>query len=62
MLRKEEKRAVSISENTTVLKDEYYETGLLCKEDKPNLPYNRQLAVQRLQNLKLQRLRTKTYN
>ena len=62
MLRKEEKRAVSILENTAVLKDEYYETGLLCKEDTPNLPYNRQLAVQRLQNLKLQRLRTKTYN
>ena len=31
-----------------MLKEGHYETGLLWKEDKPNLPYNRQLAVQQL--------------
>ena len=51
ILTKEEKRAVSILKDTTVLKNGHYEIGLLWKEDKPNLPYNRQLAVQRLQNL-----------
>ena len=33
-----------------MLKDGHYEIGLLWTEDKPNLPYNRQLAVQRLHN------------
>ena len=37
MLAKEEKRAVSILEHTTVLKDGHYEIRLLWKEDKPNL-------------------------
>ena len=46
MLTKKEKRAVSILEDTTVLKDGHSEAGLLWKEDKPNLLYNRQLAVQ----------------
>ena len=45
ILTKEEKRAVSILKDTPVLKNGHYEIGLLWKEDKPNLPYNRQLAV-----------------
>ena len=48
MLTKEKKRVISILEDTAVLKEGHYETGLLWKEDKPNLPYNRQLAVQQL--------------
>ena len=51
MLTKEEKRVVSILEDITALKAGQYEIGLLWKEAKPNLPYNRQLAVQGLQNL-----------
>ena len=55
-----------------MLKEGHYETGLLWKEDKPNLPYNRQLAVQQLkiwkknwlemQGVFTPRLCTKTYN
>ena len=48
---KDEKRAVSILEKTIVLKDGHYEIGLLRKNDRPSLPYNRQLAVQRFNNL-----------
>lgn len=50
-LTKEKKRAVSILNDTTVLKDGHYEIGLLWKDDKTNLSYSRQLAVQRLHNL-----------
>ena len=56
MLTKEEKQAVSILVDTTILQDRHYEIGLLWKEDKPNLPYNRQLAVQRLRNLDRKRV------
>ena len=41
MLKKEEKRSVSILEDTAVLKIEHYEMGLLWQKDKPKLPYNR---------------------
>ena len=41
-----------------MFKDGYYEIGLLWKEDKPNLPYNRQLAVQQLQNLERKLVRS----
>ena len=51
LLTKDEKRAVSILEKTIVLKDGHYEVGLLWKNDRPSLPYNRQLAVQRFNNL-----------
>ena len=56
MLTKEEKQAVSILVDTTILQDRRYEIGLLWKEDKPNLPYNRQLAVQRLRNMDRKRV------
>ena len=38
-------------QNTISFKEGKYETGLLWREDKVNLPKNRQLAVQRLQSL-----------
>ena len=46
---KDEKRAFNILQNTISFKEGKYETGLLWKDDKVNLPNNRQLAVQRLQ-------------
>ena len=41
LLTKDEKKAVSILEKTIVLKDGHYEIGLLWKNDRPSLPYNR---------------------
>ena len=38
-------------QNNISFKEGKYETGLLWREDKVNLPKNRQLAVQRLQSL-----------
>ena len=48
---KDEKRALNILQKTISLKEGKYETGLLWREDKVNLPNNRQLTVQRLQSL-----------
>ena len=48
---KGEKRALNILQNTISFKEGKYETGLLWKEYRVNLPNNRQLAVQRLQSL-----------
>ena len=38
-------------QNTISFKEGKYESRLLWKEDRVNLPNNRQLAVQRLQSL-----------
>ena len=51
IMTKDEKRALNILQNTILLKKGKYETGLLWREDKVNLPNNRQLEVQRLQSL-----------
>ena len=48
---KDEKRALNILQNTISFKEGKYKTGLLWREDKVNLPNNRQLAVQSLQSL-----------
>lgn len=44
----EDKRALMTLQNTTVLEDGHYKTALLCKEDDPNLPNNRAMAISRL--------------
>ena len=48
---KYEKRALNMLQNTISFKEGKYESRLLWKEDRVNLPNNRQLAVQRLQSL-----------
>ena len=48
---KDEKRIFNIFQNTISFKEGKYETGLLWKDDRVNLPNNRQLAVQRLLSL-----------
>ena len=50
IMKKDEKRALNILQNTISFKEGKYETGLLWKEYRVNLPNNRQLAVQRLQS------------
>ena len=52
IMTKDEKMALNILQNTISFKEGEYETGLLWREDRVNLPNNRQLAVQRLQSLK----------
>ena len=52
IMTKDEKMAVNILQNTISFKKGEYETGLLWREDRVNLPNNRQLAVQRLHSLK----------
>ena len=49
---KKGKRALNVIQNTISFKEGKYETRLLFKEDRVNLPNNRQLAVQRLRSLK----------
>ena len=44
---KDEKRAMSILQTSTVLKNQRYEIPLLWKEDHPKLPNNKELALQR---------------
>ena len=51
---KDEKRAMSILQTSTVLKNQRYEIPLLWKEDLPKLPNNKELALQRLEK-KLQK-------
>ena len=51
VMTKDEKRTLNILQNTILFKEGKYETGLLWKEDRVNLPNNRQLEVQRLQLL-----------
>lgn len=46
MLTKEEKWAISILDEKTVLKDGHHKIGLLWKEGNLSWPYNKQLAVQ----------------
>ena len=46
IMTKDEKRALN-----SLFKEEKCETGLLWREDRVNLPNNRQLTVQRLQSL-----------
>ena len=52
LLTKDEKRAVNILENICDFIKGKYQVGLLWKKDKPVLPYNRNLASKRLENLK----------
>ena len=47
----DEKRAMSILQTSTVLKNQRYEIPLLWKEDHPKLPNNKELALQRLYSL-----------
>ena len=51
IMTKDEKMALNILQNTISFKEGEYETGLLWREDRVNLPNNRQLTVQRLQSL-----------
>ena len=51
MMPKNEERAMSILQASTVLKNERYEIPLLWKEDHPRLPNNKELALQRLYSL-----------
>ena len=51
MMPKNEKRAMSILQASTVLKNQRYEIPLLWKEDPPKLPNNKELALQRLYSL-----------
>ena len=51
IMTKDEKRIFNIFQNTISFKEGKYETGLLWKDDRVNLPNNRQLAVQRLLSL-----------
>ena len=51
IMTKDEKSALNILQNTISFKEGKYETGLLWKEYRVNLPNYRQLAVQRLQSL-----------
>ncbi|XP_057290783.1 uncharacterized protein LOC130613459 [Hydractinia symbiolongicarpus] len=50
LLTKDEKHASHILKSTTKIKDGHFEVGLLWKDEKPKLPYNRELAVQRLKS------------
>ena len=51
IMTKDEERALNILPKTISFKEGKYETWLLWREDKVNLPNNRQLAVQRLPTL-----------
>ena len=51
IMTKDEKRALNILQNTISFKEGKHETRPLWRQDKVNLPNNRQLAVQRLQSL-----------
>ena len=51
IMTKDGKRALNILQNTISFKEGKYETGLLWKEDRVNLPNNRELAAQRLRSL-----------
>ena len=46
-----EKRTLEILQKTTIIRDNYSETGLLWKKDEPVLPYNQILALNRFQSL-----------
>lgn len=48
----EDRRAESILEKTTKVVEGHYETGLLWKDDEPQLPNNRRIAESRLSSLK----------
>ena len=51
LMTKDEKRADELLEKTTKLIKRHYEVGILWKTDSPKLPYNRELAVKRLDSL-----------
>ena len=51
LLTKDEKRAANILENICEFIKGKYQVGLLWKRDNPFLPYNRNLALRRLENL-----------
>ena len=51
MMSKDEKRAMSILQTSTVLKNQRYEIPLLWKGDHPKLPNYKELALQRLYSL-----------
>ncbi|XP_057310467.1 uncharacterized protein LOC130648433 [Hydractinia symbiolongicarpus] len=50
LLTKDEKHALHILKSTTKMKDGHFEVGLLWKDEKPKLPYDCELAVQRLKS------------
>lgn len=47
----DQKRALEILENTTVIKNNQFEVGMLWKKDDPTLPFNRELAKKRFLSL-----------
>ena len=51
IMSKDEKRAMSILQTSTVLKNQRYEIPLLWKDDHPKLQNNKELALQRLYSL-----------
>ena len=51
IMTKDEKRSLNILQNTISFIEGKYKTGILWRENKVNLPNNRQFAVQRLQSL-----------
>ena len=48
----EDRRAENILQKTTRMTKRHYETGLLWKNDNPQLPNNRKLAEAQLRSLK----------
>ena len=51
LLPPDEKRSLNILEETTVIKDNRVETGLLRRSDVPHLPADRKIAINRLESL-----------
>jgi len=61
LLSKEEERAVSIMENTTRRVGDRCETGLLWREENPNLPESYRMAMTRLKSVEKQMTRDKKF-
>ena len=51
LLRPDEKRSLNILEETTDIKDNRVETGLLWRSDVPHLPADQKMAINRLESL-----------
>ena len=51
MLPKNDAHALQILESTTINQKDRYSVGLLWKDDKPSLPYNRNMAISRMLSL-----------
>ena len=51
LLPKNDTHALQILESTTINEKDRYSVGLLWKDDKPSLPYNRNMAISRMLSL-----------